>query len=313
MFQFTVRRIIWVIPTMLAVATIVFLVMRVAAGDPAIAILGEYASAESIAALRAKLGLDQPLWSQYISYISDLLHGHLGHSLINHKPVASYIASLLPRTAELAVAGMAIGVIIGVPLGVLSALRSRSIVDYLGRVFALVGLSMPAFYLGILLLLVFAVKFRWFPVISVAASPSLFNNLYSLFLPALSLGLIKAAFVSRMTRSTMLEIMGEDFVRTARAKGLREGLVIYKHGFRNALIPIVTVIGIYMGALLGGAVLTETVFNRPGIGKLLVGALRQRDYPVIQSTLMMFAGFVIFVNLAVDLLYGFIDPRIRYE
>ena len=313
MFQFTIRRVIWVIPTMLAVATIVFLVMRVAAGDPAIAILGEYASAESLAALRTKLGLDRSLWAQYGSYMWDLLHGHLGRSLINNKPVASYIASLLPRTAELALAGMTIGVLIGVPLGVLTALRSRSIVDYLGRIFALVGLSMPAFYLGILLLLVFALKLRWFPVISVASSPSLLDNLYALFLPALSLGLIKAAFVSRMTRSTMLEIMGEDFVRTARAKGLREGLVIYKHGFRNALIPIVTVIGIYMGALLGGAVLTETVFNRPGIGKLLVGALRERDYPVIQSTLMMFAGFVIFVNLAVDLLYGFIDPRIRYE
>lgn len=313
MFRFAVRRIIWVIPTMLAVATIVFFVMRVAAGDPAIAILGEYASAESLANLRTKLGLDRSLWSQYGSYIWDLLHGRLGSSLINNKPVASYISSLLPRTAELAVAGMAIGVIIGVPLGVLTALKARSPVDYLGRVFALVGLSMPAFYLGILLLLIFAVSLGWFPVISVAKSPGLFNNLYALFLPALSLGLIKAAFVSRMTRSTMLEIMGEDFVRTARAKGLKERVVTYKHGFRNALIPIVTVVGIYMGALLGGAVLTETVFNRPGIGKLLVGALRQRDYPVIQSTLMMFAGFVIFVNLAVDLLYGFIDPRIRYE
>ena len=298
---------------MLAVATIVFLVMRVAAGDPAIAILGEYASAESLANLRTKLGLDRSLWSQYGSYIWDLLHGHLGSSLITNKPVASYITSLLPRTVELAVAGMAIGVLIGVPLGVVTALRSRSMVDYLGRVLALVGLSMPAFYLGILLLLIFAVSLRWFPVISVAKSPGLFNNLYALFLPALSLGLIKAAFVSRMTRSTMLEIIGEDFVRTARAKGLKEKTVIYKHGFRNALIPIVTVVGIYMGALLGGAVLTETVFNRPGIGRLLVGALRQRDYPVIQSTLMMFAGFVIFVNLAVDLLYGFIDPRMRYE
>jgi len=313
MFQFTARRMLWVIPTMFAVATIVFLVMRLAGGDPAIATLGEHATAQSLAALRAKLGLDRPLWSQYVSYMWDLLHGHLGCSLINNKSVASYIASLLPRTAELAVAGMAIGVIIGVPLGVLTALRQRSIADYLGRVVSLVGLSMPAFYLGILLLLVLAVRLHWFPVISVAKSSSLLNDLRALFLPALNLGLIKAAFVSRMTRSTMLEIMGEDFVRTARAKGLREGLVIYKHAFRNALIPVVTVIGIYMGALLGGAVLTETVFNRPGIGRLLVGALRQRDYPVIQSTLMMFAGFVIFVNLAVDLLYGFIDPRIRYE
>jgi ABC-type dipeptide/oligopeptide/nickel transport system permease component len=298
---------------MLAVATIVFLVMRVAAGDPAIAILGEYASAESLAMLRAKMGLDQPLWSQYISYMRDLLHGHLGCSLINNKPVASYIASLLPYTAELAAAGMAIGVIIGVPLGVLTALRPRSLVDYLGRIFALAGLSMPAFYLGILLLLVFALRLHWFPVIGVSRSSSLLDGLRALFLPALSLGLIKAAFVSRMTRSTMLEILGEDFVRTARAKGLREGLVIYRHAFRNALIPVVTVIGIYMGALLGGAVLTETVFNRPGIGKLLVGALRERDYPVIQSTLMMFASFVVIVNLAVDLLYGLIDPRIRYE
>ena len=298
---------------MLAVATIVFLVMRVAAGDPAIAILGEYASAESLANLRAKLGLDRPLWAQYGSYIWDLLHGRLGCSLINNKPVASYIAGLLPRTVELAVAGMTIGVLIGVPLGILTALKSRSSIDYLGRIIALLGLSMPAFYLGILLLLVFAVNLNWFPVISVAKSPGLFSNLYALFLPALSLGLIKAAFVSRMTRSTMLEIIGEDFVRTARAKGLNERVVIYKHAFRNALIPIVTVVGIYMGALLGGAVLTETVFNRPGVGKLLVGALRQRDYPVIQSTLMMFAGFVIFVNLAVDLLYGLIDPRIRCD
>ena len=313
MTQFLIRRLLWVIPTMLAVASIVFFVMHVVAGDPAIAILGDYASAQSLADLRAKLGLDHPLWAQYFSYMGGLFRGHLGRSLINNRPVASYIMGLLPYTAELAVAGMTLGIIIGIPLGIVSALKARTVGDYAGRIFALMGLSMPAFYLGMLLLLVFAVKLRWFPVISVSRSPGVLNDLRTLFLPALSLGLIEAAFLSRMTRATMLEIMGEDFVRTARAKGLREGLVIYEHAFRNALIPVVTVIGIYMGALLGGAVLTETVFNRPGIGKLLVGALNQRDYPVIQSTLMIFAGFVVFVNLTVDLLYGLIDPRIRYE
>jgi len=295
------------------VFTVVFFVMRLAGGDPTYAILGEHASHEAVTQLRIKLGLDEPLVVQYFSALKNLAKGDLGESLISERPIAPQIMKVLPYTLELTIAAIIIGILIGIPAGVAAALHRNKMTDYLLRVFSLTGLSMPAFYLGILLLLLFAVQLSWFPIIGFTRSGGFWDRLYYLFLPALSLGLNKAAFVSRVTRSSMLERLNSDFVRTARAKGLDEYKVIFKHALKDCMIPIVTVSGVYVGVLMGGAILTETIFNRPGLGKFLVEAISQRDYNAIQSGLVFYGMIIVLVNLVVDLLYGIIDPRVKYE
>jgi len=306
------RRLLSIIPTLLIVGSIVFFVMRMASGDPATAMLGASATAESIARLRAQLGLDRPLVVQYLDFLLDALRGDFGNSYATGRPVAEQIFAAFPDTLELVFWGMLIGTLIGVPTGIIAAVRPNSIFDYASRVVALLGLSMPPFYLGILLLLLFAVKLGWFPVIS-TPQPGFFGRLHAVFLPALSLGLVQASFIMRSVRSSLLEVLQEDYIRTAHAKGVPPARVHYWHALRNALIPVITVFGLYLGTLLAGTVLTETVFNRPGMGRLLVGAIQQRDYPLIQGGLMIYAAVIVVVNTAVDILYGLVDPTIRYD
>jgi ABC-type dipeptide/oligopeptide/nickel transport system permease component len=312
-YWYALRRIFWTLPTLFVVFTVVFFVMRVVAGDPAVVILGEYATAESLEKIRHQLGLDQPIWVQYGTSLVSLLRADFGQSLINNQPIAPQIFQVLPYTIELTAAGIIIGILLGVPLGIISAIRRNRMTDYLSRIFSLVGLSAPSFYLGILLLLFFAMKLGWFPIIGFSHSGGIARRLNHLFLPALSLGLTFAAFMARMSRSTMLEKLSADYVRTARSKGVPEFKVIFKHALRDSLISIVTVIGIYVGVLMGGSILTEMVFSRPGLGKFLVGAIWQRDYNAIQSGLVMYACIIVLVNLTIDLLYGFIDPRVKYK
>lgn len=298
---------------MWAVATIVFLAMRIVPSDPAMVVLGEHASAEALEAFSREMGLDRPLIEQYGEFISGLVRGDLGRSLITNQPISEQIWSLFPYTFNLAIASTLIGAIIGIPLGVWAAIRKNTIIDYLSRIIALAGFSFPAFYLGVLLLLVFSIHLGWFPVLHQIREGTIGEHIYKLTLPALSLGLIQASYVTRLTRSSMLEALNEDWVRTAFAKGLKPNTVYFKHVLKNIMIPVITAIGLYMGTILGGAILTETVFNRPGLGKLLLGAIAQRDYNLIQSGLVIFAFIVVIVNLLVDLTYSLFDPRVKYD
>ena len=312
-FTYILRRIVWTIPKLLAVFTIVFFVMRVMGGDPTHVILGDYATAEAIRNLREAMGLNRPLMAQYFAALLDLLQGDLGRSMINNQPIGPEVLQALPYTLELTFASIIIGVVLGIPTGIVSALKKNSFADYALRVLSLIGLSAPAFYLGIVLLIVFAVELGLFPIIGYTHAEGFWVRMYHLFLPAMSLGITFAAFTSRMSRSSMLERLSADYVRTARAKGLPERTVIFKHAFKDSLIPIITVVGVYIGVLMGGSILTETVFNRPGLGKFLIGAIHQRDYNAIQSGLVIYAFIVVSVNVLVDIAYGFIDPRVKYD
>ena len=313
MLVYMLRRLILAVPTLWAVLTLVFVIVRVLPGDPAQAVLGDYASQEAVQALRTRMGLDAPLIVQYGRFLGDLVRGDLGDSLITGKPVAEQIAFVLPYTLQLTLASIVVGVIFGVPLGIVTAIRRNGMVDYLGRVFSLAGLSVPAFYLGILLLLLFSVELGWFPVVGAGDPNQPGSILYHLVLPAFSLGLIMTAYVTRMTRSAMLNILSEDYVRTARAKGLHEKVVMVRHALRSALIPIVSIVGIFAVSLIGSSVMTEIVFSRPGLGKLMVGAMKQRDYTMLQSIMVVYAFMIVVINLVVDLIYGLVDPRVRYE
>lgn len=310
---YIIKRLLSAIIVMWAVSTLVFFAMRVVPADPAEVVLGDYATQASIDAFRQKMGLDLPIWQQYANFLSGLLHGDLGRSMVTNQPVADQIFSLFPYTLSLALASLLVGAAIGIPLGVVTAARRNTSIDTAGRLFALIGFSFPSFYLGIILLIVFSVHLGWFPVVhSVTTGAGPIEHLHKLVLPAVSLGLIQAGYITRLTRSAMLETLSQDYVRTARAKGLPERIVFYKHALRNVLIPVVTAMGLYTGSILGGAVLTETVFSRPGLGKLLLGAIAQRDYTLIQSGVMLFAFVVLIVNLLVDLSYAFFDPRIKH-
>jgi peptide/nickel transport system permease protein/glutathione transport system permease protein len=310
--RYLVTRLLWALPTLLAVLTLVFVLVRVVPGDPALVVLGDQATPEALRELRAKIGLDKPIWQQYAAFMGEVLQGDLGRSLITNRPIVADVAAVLPFTIELTIAALAIGVVFGVPLGVVAARRRDGFGDWVARIVSLAGLSFPAFVSGILMLLVFAIHFHWLPVISRGwplTDPV--ERLRSLALPALNLGLIMVAYVTRVTRSGMLKAMSEDYVRTARAKGVPARVVVWRHGFRNVLIPIVTVIGLYFGVLIGNSVLTEIVFNRPGLGKLIVGALEKRDYTMLQGLMVIYAFIIVLVNLATDLAYGLVDPRVK--
>ncbi|MFD1910615.1 ABC transporter permease [Halodurantibacterium flavum] len=313
MLNYAIKRLLTAVGIMWAVVTIVFFAMRVVPADPAEVVLGDYATPAAIEAFRVQMGLDRPLAEQYLGFMAGLLQGDLGRSLVTNQPVADQIFALFPYTLTLALSALLVGAAIGIPLGVTTAIYRNTWVDSAGRLFALLGFSMPAFYLGIVLLLVFSLGLGWFPVMHTINDGTLAEHLWKLVLPAFSLGIIQAAYITRLTRSSMLEVMGQDFVRTAHAKGLTAGKVYYKHVLRNIMIPVITAMGLYTGTVLGGAILTETVFNRPGLGKLLVGAISTRDYPLIQSGLMMFAFVVVVVNVLVDLSYALFDPRVKYE
>jgi glutathione transport system permease protein len=311
--RYTVKRLLLAIPTLLAMLTAVFVLVRLVPGDPAAAMLGDQASAEALSALRNQLGLNLPLHTQYLHFLTDVLSGNLGNSLSNGQSVLREVAAVLPWTLQLTVAAIVVGIGLGLPLGIWAALRRNAWPDYVTRVLSLAGLSFPAFVSGILMLLAFAIELDWFPVIGSTTSGNPWNQWRGLVLPAFNLGLIMTAYVTRVTRSSMLGVLGEDYIRTARAKGLRPGQLIVRHGLRNALIPILTVVGLYFGTLIGNSVLTEIVFNRPGIGKLILGALNARDYTLLQGLMIVFAFCVIVVNLLTDLAYAWVDPRVKYK
>ena len=294
--------------TLFAVLTLVFVIVRILPGDPAQLILGDQASREAIEALHARLGLDQPIPLQYLSFLANAVRGDWGVSMVTGQPVLAEVLNVLPWTIDLTLVSLALGLALGVPLGVWSAVRRNRFVDYVVRMASLAGLSFPAFVAAILLLFLFAIELRWFPVIS-ARRGSLQAWTQSITLPAISLGLNSAAYITRVTRSAMLEVLSEDYVRTARAKGSPERTVVWRHALRNALIPIITVAELYMSTLIGNSVLTEIVFSRPGLGKLLVGALSQRDYTMLQGMMVIYTLAVVVVNLISDLAYGFVDPQ----
>lgn len=313
MFKYAIRRLIFVLPTLLGVVTFVFFIIRIVPGGPAHAALGVHASAESIRELEKKMGLDKPILVQYVSFLKDLSKGNLGKSLLSNNPISAEIAKVIPYTIDLTVGGMLIGIVLGIPIGIFTALKRNQPPDYVGRILSLVGISMPEFYLAILLMFIFSIKFGLFPVMGGGDLKVLSSRLYYLALPALTLGIEMTAFISRMVRSSMLNVLREDYVRTARAKGLHERIVIYKHALRNALIPTVTVIGLYMSILMGGSVMVEIIYSRPGLGKMMVFAVKERDYIALQSVIIIFTGAVFFFNLLTDLLYSIIDPRIEYH
>lgn len=313
MIGYAIKRLLLAIPTLLAMLTAVFILVRLVPGDPATVMLGDQASAEALNALRTKLGLDEPTHMQYLHFLLDMLTGNFGVSMSSGRTVSQEVALVLPWTIELTLAAVLIGLVFGLPLGIWAALRRNSWPDYLSRMLSLTGLSFPAFVSGILMLLVFSIQLNWFPVIGSSVEGDWATRLRNLVLPAFNLGLIMTAYVMRVTRSSMLDVMGEDYVRTAKAKGLRPMRLVLRHGLPNALIPIVTVVGLYFGTLIGNSVLTEIVFNRPGLGKLILGALNTRDYTLLQGLMVVFASCVIVVNLLTDLIYGLVDPRVKLK
>jgi glutathione transport system permease protein len=310
---FVLQRLSFALVTLFAVLTIVFFIVRVLPGDPAMIVLGDQASTEAIDALRIRLGLDKPLPLQYLEFMTGVARGDWGTSMISGRPVMQEILKVLPSTIELTLASLVIGIVVGLPAGIWAAVRRNALPDYITRIASLLGLSFPAFVSAILLLLAFAIQLRWFPVISSGQGETLAARLRDLALPAINLGLIMAAYITRVVRSAMLEVLGQDYVRTARAKGIAFAAILWRHCLRNAMIPVVTVVGLYLGILIGNSVLTEIVFNRPGLGKLIVGALNQRDYPMLQGMMVIYTLIVVAVNLLTDLTYGLIDPRIKYR
>ncbi|WP_413302635.1 ABC transporter permease [Bacillus sp. 1P10SD] len=333
MFTYTVRRVFSLIPVLFGMTLIVFAIIHAIPGNPAQVILGQRATKEAIATLTEQLGLNRPWYIQYGDYINALLHGDLGISLRTRGPINAEVWPYLAATLELTIVAMLIAIIIGVNAGIISAWFSRSWFDYGAMVFALIGVSMPIFWLGLMLQWAFAIDLGWLPTTGRedARDPvTAITNIYLLdtimqgrfdqfvvvlkhiILPASALATIPMAIIARMTRATMLEVMKSDYIRTARAKGVSMFWVVYKHSLKNAVIPVLTIIGLQTGLLLGGAILTETIFGWPGIGRYLYDAIAYRDYPVIQSGILIIAAIFVLINLIVDLLYVFVDPRIKY-
>ncbi|MBS3965688.1 MAG: ABC transporter permease [Truepera sp.] len=323
MFTYFFRRLLAALPAIFGVIVIVFLIVRLAPGDPALMLAGELATPEILQLTRERLGLDKPWFinteafleqgnplalfdTQFTAFIVNLAQGDLGASTRTRSPVLTELGNFYPATLELALGAMIVALLIGIPAGLIAAVKPNTIVDYFVTLGALIGVSMPVFWFGLLAILFFSVQLGWFPVAGR-------GTLAHLVLPAISLGAGSAAIIARMTRSAMLEVLSQDYVRTARAKGLAQRLVINKHAFRNALIPVVTITGLQFGTLMAGAVLTETVFTWPGIGSLLVTSILARDYPVVQGAVLLIAISFIVINLLVDMIYGAIDPRIRYD
>jgi len=304
--QYTIRRALVALPTLFGVLIIVFAMVRLAPGDPAVLMAGEFADAVTIERIRVRFGLDRSPVEQFGLFIGGIAQGDLGRSTRTDRLVTQDLATYFPNTLELALGAMIVALAIGIPAGVLSAVRPNGAVDFVVTTVALLGVSMPVFWFGLLAILIFSVQLGWFPV----AGRGTFTHLV---LPAITLGVSSTAIIARMTRSSMLEVLNQDLVRTARAKGLKESGVVLKHALRNALVPVVTVVGLQFGSLMAGAVITETVFTWPGIGRLLVDSIRARDYPVVQGAVLLIAVSFVVVNLLVDLVYGFIDPRIRYD
>jgi len=331
---YIVKRLAMLVPVLIGVSIIAFSLIHLAPGDPARTMLGERATQEQLNEIREKYGLDEPLYVQYGIWLNDVLHGDLGRSITTHEQVSKEIFDRLPNTVELSIAAMLFAIIIGGIAGVISASKQYSITDYTFMGVALFGISMPVFWLGIMLMMIFGVWLGWLPIggridllisyqrvtgfmvfdsIITGNLEALISTLRHLILPAIALGTIPMAMIARVTRSSMLEVLRQDFIRTERAKGLSERAVIYKHAVRNAMVPVVTVIGLNTGLLLAGAILTETVFSWPGLGRLVVEAVYERDYPLVVGSILIFAIIFVIVNLITDIFYTYIDPRIHYE
>lgn len=314
MKTYVVRRLLALIPVALVVATVAFVLIHLAPGDPASVIAGPYASAEDVQRLQHQLGLDQPLWIQLARWYGRLLRGDVGDSIFLRKPVLDAIADRVEPTLLLTVFATVVAVLIGVPAGIVSAHRHNTAADQTVMVLALVGISVPNFLLGLLLILFFSVQLGWFPV--AGYSPLEYGwakTLRSLVLPAFALGVVQSGLIARITRSAMLDVLHEQFILAGRAKGLGEPALVYKHALKNAMIPTITIIGISFAILIGGAIVVETVFNIPGLGRLIISAVLRRDYPVIQGVVLCIAGVYMLINLAVDLSYPLFDPRVRYQ
>jgi len=334
MIQYVLRRILVAVPMLLGAMSIVFFTMRILPGDPCMAMMGDQATTEALADCTKHLGLNRPLAVQYVDYIWRSVQFDFGNSLRQGYPVNQYVARMFPHTFVLVLASAIVAALVGIPIGIVSALKRRNpFIDYPLRIVALLGLSMPVFWLGILLLIVFSLHLNLFPlsgggdldgVLAMIRSGEVFTQpgdflaavadvLHHLTLPALALGFTLAATVSRLSRSAMLEVISQDYIRTARAKGQRERLVVYKHALRNMMVPLLTIIGIFIAIALTGTVLTETVFTRPGLGKMLIDAIGARDYPLAQGAITVFTMIIIVVNLVVDMLYAVVDPRVTYR
>jgi peptide/nickel transport system permease protein len=333
MLTYLLRRLALVIPILMGISLVVFLMLHTAGGDPAELKLGARADAASLARLRHEMGLDRPLAVQYLDFLSHAVTGDFGRSYRSNAPVADEVFARFPATVELAVAAMLIGGVVGLVAGTIAARRPHSLFDYSSSFAALVGLSIPTFWLGLMLIIVFGLWLRWLPLSGrvdprlgvdpsthfLVASSLLHGNwpvfedaLKHLILPALTLAGWPASIVARMTRAALIEALGQDYIRTARAKGLSEGEIVRRHAYRNALIPVLTVVGLEFGSLLGGAVVTETVFAWPGVGKLTVDAIAARDYQVTQGVVLLLGAVFVFLNLLVDVVYAVVDPRVRY-
>ena len=334
MFQYVLRRLTVALPMLLGAMSIIFFAMRVLPGDPCVAMMGDQATTAALADCTRNLGLDRPLVVQYADYIWKSAQFDFGKSLRHGYPVSEYIGKMFPHTFILVISSSIVAALIGIPIGIVSALKRRSpLIDYPLRIFALLGLSMPVFWFGILLLIAFSLRFDIFPLIGggdldgaigmiwsgeLVRYPTDFliavgDVLHHLVLPAIALGFTLAATVSRLSRSAMLEVISQDYIRTARAKGQLERAVVYKHALRNMLVPLLTVIGLFLAVAMTGTVLTETVFTRPGLGKMLVDSIGARDYPLAQGAITVFTMTIILVNLLVDMLYAVVDPRISYR
>lgn len=304
MFQFIIRRILVSIPVAFGVSTICFMLIHFVPGDPVDIMLGEQASVQEKMALRSELGLDLPMMKQYTNYMIGLVQGDLGRSLQNQQPVIAEIAERVPATVELTLGAMSLAILIGIPLGILAAIRQYSGTDNLVMVFGLLGMSMPGFWLGPMLILIFAIQLDWFPV-------SERGGFEHLVLPAASLAMALSAIIMRMTRTSMLEVIKEDYIRTAKSKGLAKLKIYFKHALRNALMPVITIVGLQFGALLTGTVITETIFDWPGIGTLFFTAIQERNYPLVQGCILVVSLTYVFVNLVVDIAYAAVNPQVR--
>jgi len=308
MGAYIVRRLIAVIPIMLGVALIAFLLLHLAPGDPVALLMSQFdrgAPPELVEQLREQYGLNDPLWMQYLHYVWNALHGDLGKSIFSNRPVTEMILDAAPHTAALAVASIVVAVVLGVVLGVVAAVRRGTWLDSVSIGISLFGLSVPQFWFGMMAVLIFAVHLRWFP-----SSGS--GSFAHLVLPALVLGVSASAAIARLTRSAMLEVLGEQYIVTARAKGLRELAIVGGHALKNAFIPVLTLIGLQFGRLLGGTVIMETIFNRPGLGTLMLTAITRSDFPLLQGTLMVVAAAYVLLNIVVDVSYAWLDPRVRF-
>ncbi len=305
------RTLLRVLVTGIGIVTVAFFLMRSIPGDPATTMLGDYATKESVAALRAKLGLDEPLWRQYTMFIADAAKGNLGTSVVTGQPALSQVLASLPPSAVLALSGLAIAILIGIPLGIICAIRQGTWIDVTVMMAALAGISFPVFWVGLAGILVFAYWIPIFPALGSSNATDFFTQAHHVMLPAIVLGISTAAYIARLTRSAMLEVLSQDYIRVARAMGVREQSVVYKLALRNAMVPILAVIGVTFAWSFGNAILIEAVFSRPGLGSMLLKAIQARDYQLVQAGVLVLASLVVLINAALDLSYGLVDPRLR--